>query len=225
MTENWTGTAAVRLRTLGLITVIASLIGAACAVAVLAWPPQVGTDWYSYPFDATGYAVAQSFFALHHIGILVGLYGLARLAWPRASRSTKAGLVIAAVGMVLLMVCELFAITAAKAQVGTPAADAVDNAYGAPMILIGAGMVLAGVGLVRRPVFPGWGRWIPLVLGIYVFVPLFPAVFGPMVLGRIAIGVWFAIFAALGVALMRAGTVAVPTDSGRPAGEPTGVRR
>jgi len=32
---------------------------------------------------------------------------------------------------------------------------------------------------------------------------MFPAVFGPMVLGRIAIGVWLLMFAALGVALMR----------------------
>jgi hypothetical protein len=72
------------------------------------------------------------------------------------------------------------------------------------MTLIGLGLVLAGVGLARRPVLPGWGRWVTLALGVYVFVPMFPAVFGPMVLGRIAIGVWFLMFAALGVALMRA---------------------
>jgi hypothetical protein len=193
-----------RLRTLGLVTVVASLIGAACAVVIIAWPPQVSEDWYSYPFDATGYAVAQSFFAVHHLGMFAGLVGLAGLAWPRASRATKAGLIIATLGMVALTACELFAITAAKAQVGTPTADAVDNSYSIPMTLIGIGLVLAGVGLARRPVLPGWGRWVTLALGVYVFVPMFPAVFGPMVLGRIAIGVWLLMFAALGVALMRA---------------------
>jgi hypothetical protein len=204
MTEITMRAAPARLWTLGLVTVIASLIGAASAVAVIAWPPQVGADWYSYPFDATGFTVAQSFFAVHHIGMLAGLYGLARLGWPHGSRATKAGLSIAIVGMILLSACELFAITAAGARVGTPTADSVDNAYGVPMIVIGVGLVLAGVGLARRPVLPGWGRWVPLALGIYVFVPMFPAVFGPMVWGRIAIGVWLAIFAALGVALMRA---------------------
>jgi hypothetical protein len=195
----------VRLRTLGQITLAASLIGAACAVVIIAWPPQVTEDRYSYPFDATGYAVAQSFFALHHLGMFAGLGGLALLAWPRASRATRAGLIIAILGMVALTACELFAITAADARTGTPAADAVDNAYSVPMILIGAGLVLAGVGLARRPVLAGWGRWVTLVLGVYVFVPMFPAVFGPMVLGRIAIGVWLLLFGALGVALMRAG--------------------
>jgi hypothetical protein len=43
-----------------------------------------------------------------------------------------------------------------------------------------------------------------LTLGVYVFVPLFPAVIGPMVQGRIAIGVWMLLFAALGIALVRA---------------------
>jgi len=194
----------VRLRTLGLTTVVAGLIGAACAVIIIAWPPQVGADRYSYPFDATGYTVAQSFFAVHHLGVLAGLLGLARLAWPRASRVTRAGLILAAVGMVALTACELFAITAATAQVGTPTADAVDNSFGVPMMVIGLGLVLAGAGLARRPVLPGRARWVTLALGIYVFVPMFPAVFGPMVLGRIAIGVWFLMFAALGAALVRA---------------------
>jgi hypothetical protein len=96
-----------RLRTLGLVTVVASLIGAACAVAIIAWPPQVSDDWYSYPFDATGYTVAQSFFGVHHLGMVAGLVGLARLARPRAARTTKAGLIIATLGMVALTACEL----------------------------------------------------------------------------------------------------------------------
>jgi hypothetical protein len=204
MTDVTIRAAPARLRTLGLVTVIASLIGAACAAVIIAWPPQVDAGWYSYPFDATGYTVAQSFFAVHHLGMLAGLFGLAQLAWPRGSHATRAGLIIATLGMVGLTACELFATTAAKARVGTPSADAVDNSYGIPMILIGVGLILAGAGLARRSVLPGWGRWVTLALGIYVFVPMFPAVFGPMVLGRIAIGVWFTMFAALGVALMRA---------------------
>jgi hypothetical protein len=204
---------ATRLRTLGLVTVAASLIGAACAAVIIAWPPQVSDQWYSYPFDPAGFTVSQSFFALHHLGMFAGLYGLALLAWPRASRVTRAGLIIAALGMVALTACELFAITAANARVGTPAADAVDNSYGIPMILIGLGLVMAGIGLARRHVLPGWGRWVPLALGVYVFVPMFPAVFGPMVLGRIAIGVWMLMFAALGIALMTADAPAAATAS------------
>jgi hypothetical protein len=108
--------------------------------------------------------------------------------------------VVAMLGTVALIACEFFATTAAHALVGSPDANAVDNAYGIPMVLIGIGLVLAGI----KPVLSS-GRWMPLVLGVYVFVPLFPAVFGPMVLGRLAIGVWMLLFAVLGVALIRSG--------------------
>jgi hypothetical protein len=173
-------------------------------VAIIAWPAQVSDAYYSYPFDAVSYTAAQTLLAVHHLGALAGLYGVALLAWSHASRPTKAGLGVAILGMVVLTACEIFAISAAHAQVGTPRADAVYNSYGIAMTLLGVGMVLAGLGLARRPVLPGWGRWVLLTLGVYVFVPLFPAVIGPMVQGRIAIGVWMLLFAALGIALVRA---------------------
>jgi hypothetical protein len=50
----------------------------------------------------------------------------------------------------------------------------------------------------------GAGRWLLLAMGGYVFVVMFPAVFGPLVAGRIAIGVWMLMFAALGASLVRA---------------------
>src|SRR5207342_2637811 len=56
-----------RLRTLGGATVIAGLLGATAAVAIIAWPDQVTDRHYSYPFDATGFTVAQAFFAVQHL--------------------------------------------------------------------------------------------------------------------------------------------------------------
>ena len=53
-----------RLRTLGLVTVVAGLIGAACAVAIIAWPPQVSDDRYScvwfLMFAALGVALVRA---------------------------------------------------------------------------------------------------------------------------------------------------------------------
>jgi hypothetical protein len=169
-----------RLHVLGVTTVVAAILGAASAIVIITWPDQVSDQHYSYPFNATSYAAAQSWFALQHLGLLAGLYGLARLAWSRSSRLTRAGLALTLVGMVGLTVCELFAISAAHALVDTSRANAVDNSYG------------------------GAGRWLPLIMGGYVFVVMFPAVFGPLVAGRIAIGVWMLMFAALGASLVRA---------------------
>lgn len=197
-------TAGTRSAPLGRITVVAGLLGAVSAVVIIAWPDQVSDQHYSYPFDATSYAVAQSWFAVQHLGLLAGLYGLTHLAWSRSSRLTRAGLTLCLVGMVGLTACELFAITAADALVDTNRANVVDSSYGFPMVAIGLGLVVAGIGLARRPVLPGAGRWLVLAMGGYVFVVMFPAVFGPMVAGRLAIGVWMLMFSVLGMALVRA---------------------
>ena len=49
-----------RLRTLGRLTVVTGVIGAAQAAVILAWPDQVSDRYDSYPFDPTGRVVAQA---------------------------------------------------------------------------------------------------------------------------------------------------------------------
>jgi hypothetical protein len=72
------------------------------------------------------------------------------------------------------------------------------------MLLIGVGLVIAGLVIARRRMLAGWARWITLATGGYVFMILFPAVFGPNVAGRLAIGVWMLAWAAVGWAVGRA---------------------
>ncbi len=194
-----------RLHALGLITVVAGILGAASAIVIIAWPDQVSDQHYSYPFSAAWYAPAQVFFAVQHLGLVAGLGGLTGLAWSRSSRTTRTGLVLTTAGLVGLTACELFAITAADALADTGRANAVDNSYSIPMTAMGVGMVMAGSGLARRPVLTGAGRWGLLALGVYLFVVMFPAVFGPMVAGRIAIGIWMLMFTGLGLSMMRSG--------------------
>lgn len=62
---------------------------------------------------------------------------------------------------------------------------------------------VAGIPIARRGLLTGWARWVVPVAGGYVFVVLFPAVFGPMVAGRLAIGAWMLLWAAIGWAVAR----------------------
>ena len=193
------------LRVLGLIGVLGGLLGALQTVGVLATPPMVAPDRYSYPFDAAWYTAAQVLFAVQHVTLLAVVAGLALLNRRTRSPLTTAGLAVSALGLLGLAGCELFALTAASAATTSSRAAQVNDSYGVPMSVIGVGLVLVGVGVARTRVLAGRERWLPLILGVYVFVVLFPAVFGPNVAGRLAIGVWMLLFAVQAFALLRAG--------------------
>jgi hypothetical protein len=192
-----------RLRAYGRSGAAASGIGAASAVAIIAWAPMVSTSRFSYPFDATWYVISQLFFALQHLAMLPLFLGLLLLERRHPSRALRIGTWIALAGQVALAGTELVALAATDAVLTDPVADVVGTLYSVPMLLLGIGLVVAGVGAIRSGLFDGVARWLVLALGVYVFVVLFPAVFGPMVAGRIAIGVWLLGFAALGLAQAR----------------------
>ena len=190
-----------RLSTYGLVGAAASAVGAALAVVLIAWDPQVADDRFSYPFDATWFATAQVVFAVQHVAMLPLFAGLLLLERRHPSRALRVGTWIALVGQVLLTVMELVAITAADDALETGWGAVVGGLYSVPMILLGVGPVVAGIGALRTGLFAGTSRWLLLGLGVYVFVVMFPAVFGPMIAGRLAIGVWLLGFAALGLAI------------------------
>jgi hypothetical protein len=196
------GSASAR-RVLAASCLIGGLLGAASGVAMAATPPMVGQERFSYPFDTTWHVVAELFFAVQHLALLAGLIGLALLPGARRSRSTMIGLVLAVVGIVGLIGCEVLAIMIADAAMSSPEASAVGGAYGLATTLTGVGLVMAGVGISRARLLPGAARWLVLITGGYVFVILFPALFGPMVAGRLVIAVWMLLFAAIGYALLR----------------------
>ena len=130
-------------------------------------------------------------------------------AWRRTAVGTGlgwsgAGLVVTGLGVVTLVGCEVLAATAAYEPSDSPWAMTVGSLYGVAMLLIGVGLVIAGLVIARRRMLTGWARWITLVTGGYVFVILFPAVFGPNVAGRLAIGGWMLGWAAMGWAVARA---------------------
>lgn len=193
-----------RLRRLGVTCLIGGVVGAASVVPMLAVPPMVTPDRFSFPFDPGWHIAVEVFFAVQHLALLAGLVGLAAHVRAYGSRSVRAGLGLAIAGVLTLVVCELLAATAAWEAVDSMWAGIVGAAYGVAMLLMGIGLIVAGVSIARQRLLSGWGRWITLATGGYVFVILFPAVFGPNVAGRLAIGAWMLLWAALGWAVVRA---------------------
>ena len=190
----------------GWICLVGAVIGLAQGLFMLFVTPVVGDDRYSYPLSATGFTIAQMSFAVQHLMLLVGVVALARTCWTQRSRLAVIGFWIAAAGFLLLTAMELLAITAADAATSSAQADLINSLYGIPTIICGVGLLVGGIGFAKASRLTGWQRWLPLILGIYVFVPLMPAIFAPYVWGRIAISVWMLLFAGLGWMLIRPGT-------------------
>ena len=195
------------VRRAGVWCLGAGLVGAVQAIVLLAWPAKVPDDRYSYPFAGFGFVVAQTSFFLQHLPLVAGVAVLLWLPAVRDSRTARFATATAAVGLVLLTVLELVTIVAHDATTDSSLATLVNNLYGPPVILIGAGLLVAGIALLLQGT-AGWvdARWMPtlvLVLGVYVFVPLTPAIMGSFTAGRLGIGGWMLLFAVLGYGLTR----------------------
>lgn len=195
------------VRRAGRWCVVAGVAGAVQAVILLAWPPQVPADRYSYPFTGLGFILAQASFFVQHLPLIVALAALMQLPAVRASRTGRIGTAAATLGLVWLTVNELITMVAFDAASDSAVATLVNTLYGPPIILIGVGLVVAGAALLRHA-----GRaftatpWMPavlLVLGLYVFVVLTPAIMGSFTAGRLGIGGWMLLFALLGLGLTR----------------------
>lgn len=201
-TETPTRSRARQVETWGAIGFWGGIAGALSAMLLIVYPPQVSLDHFSYPFRGMGFTIAQLFFALQHVTMVLVVAGLLRMA-PGSSRLARGGLIAAITGLLLMSVLEVVVILAADAVVGDPLYDTMSSLYGIPTILTAAGLVVGGIGILRAGVWRSRARMLPLILGAYVFVVLTPALLGPNWFGRVAIGVWCLLFALQGWILWR----------------------
>jgi hypothetical protein len=201
-----------RLALWGWMCLVAGLLGLASAIVLIVIQPSVGIDRFSYPLTSGEFAAAQAWFFVHHFGLLAGVYALWRSGVVGPGRLARVGSWGAIVSIALLAACELLAISAADAGRPSGRADMMDSLYGISSSLIGITLIMAGVSVIRTGRWRGLRRFLPLALGLYIFVPLTPALFASFLLARLAIGGWMLGFALLGWALIR-----TARDSGKPA--------
>ncbi|MBW0115714.1 hypothetical protein [Pseudonocardia abyssalis] len=190
----------------GAVCMSAGILGAASGILLAVYPGQVPEEMFSYPLTADGFTVIQVWFFVQHLGLLAGIAALARAQNMAPGRSARWGTGLAAAGMAMLAVTELIAITARDSTYPGDGTGLLDALYGVSTIAVGVGLVLAGIAVRRGGRWTGWRGLVVLVAGIFVFVPMLPALMGPFVLARLAITAWMLLFAALGYALWRADT-------------------
>ncbi|MGD9961336.1 hypothetical protein [Nocardioides sp.] len=188
-----------RLARLGRWCTAAALVGLLQGLALLVWPHQVPEDRFSFPLTGVGFVIAQATFFLQHLPLALAVLALAGAVTATPARY---GLIAASVGLGLLAVVELAAMSGATTEEDSALASAIYSAYGPPVLLAGAGLTVAGITVVRRHELDARVGWLLVALGGWVFVGLTPALSsGSFVGGRVAIIVWMLLFAGLGQAM------------------------
>lgn len=191
------------IRAAGMLCFWAGVLGASSGLLLAFVQPAVPENQWSYPLDVTAFTAIQVWFALQHVGLLIGLLAL---GWTGAlGRSTlgRVGHLVAVASMAGFAVTEIAAIAAAHDTKDSPLVGLLGAAYGVFSIALGAALVVEGIAVLRAKVWQGWRRWIPLALGVWVFVPMLPALALSFTGARFAIAGWMLLFAALGWALLR----------------------
>ena len=201
-----------RVRTAAFLCLAAGVLGAATGLALAAGRARRSTsDRFSYPLSAGSFATVQAWFGIHHLGLLAGLLALRWAGALPDTRPARWGWAAAVIGMAGLAVTELVAIAAADADVDSGIGAALGGLYGVTCTAMGVGLLMAGASMWRAHAWEGWRRGVVLALGVWVFVPMFPAlIVTPTDGARLAIGGWMLLFAALGVALLSPVRRAVP---------------
>ncbi len=211
------------VRRAGIVCVAAGLLGAASGVVLAMIGAQVPDSRYSYPLTATAFVAVQLWFAVQHLGLLVGLFGLRLAAVAGAGRPAVWGPIIGIAGMVLLTLTELVAIGAADDPYPSSLTNVLDGLYAVASLGVGVGLTVVGIAVLRTRQWTGWRRWVPLTLGVWVFVPMTPAIVAGYVPARLAIAAWMLGFAALGLALATRAPGRNPANAGRGLGACVGT--
>ena len=126
--------------------------------------------------------------------LLLGLIGLWTLRLHGSARAGRIGLAIAVTGRGVLIAAEVVSIVQGSDENALLPLGALSSAIG---------LTIYGVSVLRQPAVGGALRFMPLIVGVYPFLTMFP-----IVIARsgdpsdVAISIWGAPMAALGLATL-----------------------
>jgi len=144
-----------------------------------------------------GFYVTEAIWIGVHALVLGGLVGLDRLGVTGDSRWGKAGLRLAIFGRIVFLAAEGVAIAVANDEVPLLPLAAVTT---------GLGMLAAGAAILRAGRLAGWPRYVPITVGAYPFIFMFPVLAVTGERPDLAVTGWGLTFVGVAVALWTAAT-------------------
>ena len=164
----------------------------------LAWVANAALDLDAA--DGTGgFYVSESVWLGVHTLVLGGLVGLDQLGVTGESRWGKAGLRLAIGGRILFLTAEGVAIAVGKGD---------NPLFPLAAVTTGLGMLAAGGAIIGARRLTGWQRYLPLTVGAYPFVFMFPVLAVTGERPDLAVTGWGLTFVGVAVALWTTATQA-----------------
>lgn len=184
------------------VLVITGVLSAAIGLFTLAYPPSIDSNDWGYPFHPETHVVISILLVIAHLLKAYGFVGLSRL--NGANQITRWSIIIAALGFVVVAVCEGISATLVSVPIDSPAAVNLNNGYGAGSMLLAIPSIIGGIGIIRNRLLDNFGRWSVFLSGAFMVFVVTPALF----LGRdwpayLALAGWSLFYIWIGVALGR----------------------
>lgn len=189
------------IRTAALCCIAGAVIATIGTVVTELLPSAVPPTAASAPYTPTLFPLTQIVWAISYALIWLGIVGLARSGAAGDGWLGRIGLWLAMLGQGALALGNLGFAFLATATVTDPLYLFLDMWMGIASLMTAIGLILAGLAVWRTGRWQGWARWLPLFIGLYVFVVFLPTLTLAPDFFRWPLAVWSASFGLLGVAL------------------------
>jgi len=182
--------------------VLAGVVSVAVGLFSLVFPPAGAKTVWGYPFDHDTHVVVSIVLVIAHLLKVPGFVGLSRL--DGAGPVTRWSMLVAALGFVVVAICEGVSASLVGTPMSSPAAVHLNNGYGVGSMLGAVPSMIGGTVIVRRKLLAGSGRWSVLLSGAFMIFVVTPALFtGRGSLAFLALTGWSVFFIWIGWALGR----------------------
>jgi len=168
--------------------VLAGVLSVPIGLLNLAFPPAVEPTVWGHPFDAGTLLFVSIVLVVAHLLKAHGFVGLSRLEGGGAV--VRWSMLTAALGFVVVGVCEVISASLAGVPIDSPAAVSLDNGYGVGSMLLAWGSMVGGTVIARKNLLVGPGRWSVLLSGAFMLFVVTPALFTRGPLAYLALTVW-----------------------------------
>jgi hypothetical protein len=184
-----------------LCIVAAAMLVLGCAITQLQTATtNVPDDAWRYPWSSTGFIITTLLWATLQSAVIPAALAFHRSGVAGPGGSARWGGRLVVTGIVIGVIAHLSSLPFVDQTFDDPVVVVIAAMFGVGALLSTVGFILAGIGTLHAGRWSGWARWVPLGIGLFgvallflQFTPLLPA----------AVGLYYAGFIALGLALAR----------------------